>query len=186
MIRHAALYLLTLIATGAAAQTTLYYREGQRVEPQEVRRILDNVTPSGATRSRSIRVLGDAPAQAAANAQAADPAAPSSLTLPVQFDFDSVTISSAAREQLDALAEGIKLLPPERLVVIEGHTDARGTDDYNQQLSQRRAAAVKNYLVQEHGIAADRLRDTGVGKRQPVPDTDPFAGVNRRVQFRGG
>jgi len=183
MIRHAALsFLLALVAVGASAQTTLYYREGQRVEPQDVKRILDNVAPAGATRSRSIRVLGDS----AAAPQAAETVAPGALSLPVQFDFDSASISSSAREQLDALAEGIKLLPPERLVVIEGHTDARGTDEYNHQLSMRRAAAVKQYLVEEHGIAAARLRDTGVGKRQPVPDADPFAAVNRRVQFRGG
>ena len=129
-----------------------------------------------------VRVLGDS----AAAPQAAETVAPGALSLPVQFDFDSASISSSAREQLDALAEGIKLLPPERLVVIEGHTDARGTDEYNHQLSMRRAAAVKQYLVEEHGIAAARLRDTGVGKRQPVPDADPFAAVNRRVQFRGG
>ena len=182
MIRPCALCCLLILASfGAAAQTTLYYREGQRVEPQEVRRILDNVAPAGTARTRSIRMLADSPPAAAKDA-----AAPSALSLPVQFDFDSAAISSAAREQLDALAEGIKLLPAERLVVIEGHTDARGTEDYNHQLSIRRAAAVKQYLVDEHGIAAERLRDTGFGKRLPVPDSDPFAAVNRRVQFRGG
>jgi len=183
MIRHAALsFLLALVAVGASAQTTLYYREGQRVEPQDVKRILDNVAPAGATRSRSIRVLGDS----AAAPQAAETVAPGALSLPVQFDFDSASISSSAREQLDALAEGIKLLSPERKVIIEGHTDARGPDDYNQALSLRRAAVVRQYLVQTHGIAAERLHDTGYGKRQPAVADDPFAAANRRVQFRGG
>lgn len=184
MIRHAVLSgLLAITAFSAAAETTLYYREGQRVEPRDVKRILENAPPAGGYRTRSIRVLGDGPAAAATSPQAS---APSVLSLPVRFDFDSAVISSSAREQLDALAEGIKLLPPERQVVIEGHTDARGTDDYNQQLSLRRAAAVKQYLVEEHGIAPERLRDTGLGKRQPVPDADPLAAINRRVQFRGG
>jgi outer membrane protein OmpA-like peptidoglycan-associated protein len=170
--------LIALTSLGAAAQTTLHYREGQRVEPQEVKRILDNV---GAGRTRSIRLLdgtSEVPADAAAQ--------PSALSLPVHFDFDSASISVAGREQLDAVAEGIKLLPADRPVAIEGHTDARGTDDYNQQLSLRRAAAVKQYLVGEHGIDPQRLRNTGFGKRQPVSATDPFAAANRRVEFRGG
>lgn len=178
MIRALALYgMVSLLSLGAAAQTTLHYREGQRVEPQEVRQILEN----SERRTRSIRVLGDDPAAAAAAA-----AAPSALSLPVQFDFDSATIQPAAQGQLDALAEGVKLLPADQVVVIEGHTDATGTDDYNQQLSRRRAAAVKQYLVQTHGIEPRRLRDTGVGKRQPIVGTDPYAPENRRVQFRGG
>jgi outer membrane protein OmpA-like peptidoglycan-associated protein len=115
----------------------------------------------------------------------AEAAAPNALSLPIQFELDSAIISASAREQLDALAEGIKLLPPERRVVIEGHTDARGTDDYNQSLSMRRAAAVKQYLM-THGIEPQRLRETGLGKRQPIAGTDPFAAENRRVQFRGG
>ena len=174
--------LLALASLGAAAQTTLHYREGQRVEPLEVKRILEDADADGAAgRSRSIRVLGDAPA-----AVASVSAPPKSLSLPVRFEFDSATISAVGREQLDALAEGIKLLPPERQVVIEGHTDARGTDDYNQDLSLRRATAVKRYLVDAHGIDPARLRDTGFGKRQPILDADPFAAANRRVQFRGG
>jgi outer membrane protein OmpA-like peptidoglycan-associated protein len=173
--------LLALASLGAAAQTTLHYREGQRVEPQDVKRILEN-TDAAASRSRSIRVLGESPATSVAAAQSQ----PSALSLPVHFDFDSSNLSPAGREQLDALAQGIKLLPAERKVVIEGHTDARGPDDYNQQLSLRRAAAVKQYLVDEHGIDPARLHDTGFGKRQPITEADPFSAANRRVQFRGG
>ncbi len=182
MIRMLTLSGLVAFATcSAIAQTTLHYREGQLVEPQEVSRILDNV-PDSPPRTRSVRLLGDAPDVAT---DAAD-TGPSALSLPIQFEFDSATISASAREQLTALAQGIKLLPTSRLVVIEGHTDASGSEDYNQQLSIRRAAAVKNYLVQIHGIEARRLRDTGVGKRQPIAGTDPFAAENRRVQFHGG
>ena len=182
MIRTLALSgLAAILSFSVQAQTTLHFREGQRVDPQEVRRILDNVE-GDATRSRSIRVLGDA----ATPATVAAAAGPSALSLPVHFDFDSTTISPSAREQLDALAAGIKLLPPERKVLIEGHTDASGPDDYNQLLSLRRAAVVRQYLVQTHGIAAERLRDTGYGKRQPIDASDPFAAANRRVQFRGG
>ena len=170
--------LLALCAPVSQAQTTLHYREGQRVDAQQVRQILDNVAPAaGAVRTRSIRLLQDG--------TAAPEVAASALSLPVQFEFDSAAIRPDAREQLDALAQGIKLLPARRLVVIEGHTDAVGTEDYNLNLSQRRAAAVKQYLVQQHGIAPQRLRSLGVGKAQPVPDLAPDAPENRRVQFRG-
>lgn len=172
--------LATLLSAGAAAQTVLHYREGQRVEPRDVKQILDNVD-GGAGRTRSIRMLADPAAPVGGAAASA-----SALSLPVQFEFDSATILPSARGQLDALAKGIKLLPPQRKVVIEGHTDASGPEAYNQQLSQRRATAVKHYLVQTHGIDARRLQDAGLGKRQPVAGSDPYAAENRRVQFRGG
>ena len=182
MIRVLAVFgLFTLICAGAAGQTTLHYREGQRVEPSQVQQILQQGDASAA-RTRSIRVLGESAAVSAP----AEANSPSALSLPVQFEFDSATIQASARDQLDALAAGIKLLPADRLVVIEGHTDATGADDYNQQLSRRRAAAVKLYLAQTHGIALRRLRDVGFGKEQPIAGTDPYAPENRRVEFRGG
>jgi outer membrane protein OmpA-like peptidoglycan-associated protein len=52
-------------------------------------------------------------------------------------------------------------------------------------LSQRRAAAVKQFLVTVHGIDEQRLRDAGVGKQDPIEGLSPFAPQNRRVQFRG-
>lgn len=167
---------LALLAGVAHAQKTLYFREGQRVDPQQVREVLARPAPAQPTsRTRSIRLLhGEADAP------------PSALSLPVQFEFDSASISAAAREQLDALAEGIKLLPAQRRVVIEGHTDATGPDDYNLRLSQRRASAVRQYLTQVHGIAPQRLRPSGRGEQQPVPELAPDAPEQRRVQFRGG
>jgi outer membrane protein OmpA-like peptidoglycan-associated protein len=175
--------LAALCSAAAMAQTTLHYREGQRIDPQDVQRILSNDAPRATT--RSIRLLGDESVGPAA-ATAADALPASALSLPVQFEFDSVVILPEARDQLDALAEGIKLLPAERRVVIEGHTDASGSDAYNHQLSLRRAAAVKHYLTHRHGIDPRRLRDTGLGKRQPIAGLDPFAPEHRRVQFRGG
>ena len=70
--------------------------------------------------------------------------------------------------------------------MIEGHTDARGSAFYNEVLSSRRAAAVKIYLVETHGIDPQRLKAVGYGKQQPIAGSDPNAGQNRRVQFRGG
>ena len=167
---------------GAWADVTVHYREGQRIDPQQVRQILSTDAPARG-RTRSIRLLDG---EAAAGVGGEAPAPASALSLPVRFEFDSAAILPEARDQLDAVAEGIKLLPPERRVFIEGHTDATGSEDYNQRLSRRRAAAVKQYLAQRHGIAPQRLRELGLGERQPIEGLDPFAPDNRRVQFRGG
>lgn len=181
--------LVTLFAGSALAQEVKVYRAGELVNPHDVAAILD----AKPVKMRSIRLLDDAPAQQVAAADpgiAAEPAPrgeskPSSLALPVQFAFDSADILPAAKSQLDALAEGIRLLPADKLVLIEGHTDAAGSDEYNEKLSQRRAQAVKRYLVAQHGIEPQRLRAIGLGEYRPLEGRDPHAPENRRVQFRG-
>jgi len=197
-------YLTTLVIAIAAALLTphvkaekvLVYREGQLVNPQDVAVVLGN--------TRSIRLLDDGPAAATKSTPAADssaktsihsskaaPTAPddsvpaSALSLPVRFAFDSAVILPAALTQLDALAEGIRLLAPESIITIEGHTDAVGSAAYNLELSRARARAVRDYLVQRHGIDAARLKTVGYGKTRPIEGSDPNAAVNRRVQFRG-
>jgi len=179
---------IALAGVGANAQTTLYYREGQRVDPAEVKQILEKA-PDAAGTTRSIRLLPERPESGGASElskAAKAPSVPNALSLPVRFELDSAKITPSARGQLDALAEGIKMLQPDRSVVIEGHTDARGSAFYNEVLSSRRAAAVKIYLVETHGIDPQRLRAVGFGKQQPIEGINPFAGENRRVQFRGG
>ena len=106
------------------------------------------------------------------------------VALPVQFEFDSAEILPQARAQLDAVAQGIKMLPEAHRVWIEGHTDARGGDEYNLQLSRKRAEAVKQYLVSAHGLTAQRLYTVGFGEGRPL-NGDATASENRRVQFRG-
>jgi outer membrane protein OmpA-like peptidoglycan-associated protein len=184
--RPALLALLALLAAGpalAGVDDVKLYRAHERVDPNEVAAILDAAPP----KFRSLRLLDDGvPEARIASAEAAAAAAkPKSLALPVQFAFDSHDILPAARAQLDALADGIRLLPEERLVAIEGHTDAVGSEEYNARLSMRRAYAVKRYLVAQHGIDATRLRTIGMGKIATLPGHDPYAAENRRVQFRG-
>ena len=176
-----------IAAASAVGQTTLHYREGQRVSPEEVLSILSN-SDGSALRTRSIRLLPDAGQSddvAAANtpvteAGAAEPA-PSMLSLPVQFEFDSATILPSAREQLDALAEGIRMLPAGRSVIIEGHTDGVGSDQYNLDLSRKRAEAVVRYLTEARGVALERLSARGKGKRELANRADFVAAENRRV-----
>lgn len=197
--------LLTLFAAAATAQEVRQYRAGDAVDPREVAAILGQLSTSvPAIKMRSIRLLDDAAAPtgqaqrlavasqaeaATAGAAVESSAGPApraaSLSLPVQFGFDSAEILTTARHQLDALAEGIRMLPDVKSVVIQGHTDAAGADQYNELLSQRRAFAVKRYLVAAHGIDPSRLRAVGMGEYVPLPGRDPYAPENRRVQFRG-
>ena len=102
----------------------------------------------------------------------------------VNFDFDKSNIRADARPVLD---EAIATLKAEGTVTIvaEGHTDSRGTDEYNQVLSLRRAKSVRDYLV-AGGIAANRISVEGFGESQPVADnkTDDGRAQNRRVELR--
>lgn len=176
---------LAAVCALARAETVVHYRHGERVDPQQVAKILGGPRPLQ-IRTRSIRLL-DAPAAAGATAAAtASATTAAALSIPVQFAFDSAEIQAGMRTQLDQIAEGIKLLPPSQSIMVEGHTDATGTESYNLDLSQRRAAAVKLYLVRVHGIEAARLQHAGFGEGRLIEGLEPNASEHRRVQFRSG
>jgi outer membrane protein OmpA-like peptidoglycan-associated protein len=101
----------------------------------------------------------------------------------VLFDFDQATLKPGAKEKL-AKVSGILLAYPTLRMEVEGHTDSVGTDDYNLQLSQRRADAVRDYLV-SNGIATTNVQSVGLGKASPVASNDTAAGrqQNRRVEM---
>ena len=91
----------------------------------------------------------------------------------VLFDFDSSTLRPEARTALAQLAQGIREREPRR-VRIEGHTDAKGSDAYNEELSERRAEAVLRHLVEVETIDRALLRAQGLGESRPkVPNTHP-------------
>ena len=85
---------------------------------------------------------------------------------------------------LDAVAQTLDGNPDIQLIEIQGHTDERGNDNYNLDLSSRRAASVKRYLV-DKGIADDRLTSQGYGESQPVDrkHNEQAWAANRRVEF---
>jgi OOP family OmpA-OmpF porin len=105
-----------------------------------------------------------------------------SVKLKVNFGFDSTTVQEQYFSDLAELAAFLKRFE-DLDVDVEGHTDSQGPEAYNQQLSQRRAQAVVDYLVSEHGIAADRLDPVGYGESRPVASNDTAEGraENRRV-----
>jgi outer membrane protein OmpA-like peptidoglycan-associated protein len=101
----------------------------------------------------------------------------------VLFKTGSFELLPGARERL-AKVSGIVIAHPGLRLEVEGHTDSVGGDDYNQQLSERRAGAVRDYLVQQ-GIAGDGIVARGLGKTQPVATNDTPEGrqQNRRVEL---
>lgn len=106
-----------------------------------------------------------------------------SIDLDIHFDLNSAVISARARSAVDSL--GAALSRPglkEGTFMIAGHTDARGGDDLNQSLSERRAAAVKRYLSEKFGIPAKNLITAGYGKTRLKNKDQPMADENRRVQ----
>ena len=100
------------------------------------------------------------------------------------FDFDKATIRPESANELDRL---IKLLTENPTLKIElgSHTDSKGSDDYNQKLSQSRSQSVVTYLIGK-GIASDRLVAKGYGESVPVATNDTEAGrqENRRTEFK--
>lgn len=105
-------------------------------------------------------------------------------TMPdVLFETNQFSVKPAARESLAKLA-GILLAYPDLRLEVDGHTDSVGSDAYNQQLSEKRAAAVRDYLVQQ-GLPMSSATVMGFGKTQPVASNATAAGrqQNRRVEL---
>lgn len=101
----------------------------------------------------------------------------------ILFDFDSSTLKPQAQSQLGQVASVLATYPETDIMVL-GHTDSKGSDDYNQRLSERRARAVEGYLTGQ-GVAARRIRAKGFGESVPIADnsTEEGRALNRRVEL---
>lgn len=108
------------------------------------------------------------------------------ITLPggVLFPSGGKTLSPPARQSLDRVAQALSEQTAEARIVVEGHTDARGSDQKNQELSQERAESVRDYLVQK-GVEAQRVTAIGKGEESPIADNESAEGraTNRRVEI---
>jgi outer membrane protein OmpA-like peptidoglycan-associated protein len=102
----------------------------------------------------------------------------------VLFDFDDASIKLSERTKLDKLADVLSKYP-ENIVVIEGHTDDQGDDDYNQTLSEQRAKSIENYL-NSRNLSISNLSSIGYGEGQPIVpnDTEDGRALNRRVVIK--
>lgn len=105
------------------------------------------------------------------------------VELDVKFDFDKSVVKEDSMADIQSLADFMKQYP-QTSTVVEGHTDSVGSDAYNQGLSERRANAVRDVLVNQYGVEAGRVSSVGHGEAQPVADneTDEGRAVNRRVE----
>ena len=166
----------------------------KEVCPKETTQYMITATGTGGTVYESATVTVNAPAPppppppppppAMAPAPAPAPARKviDRLTIRVNFDFDKSDIRKEDLPDLEKAAAFVKKYPDSK-VSVEGHTDSRGTDKYNLKLSQRRADAVKKYLVSK-GEKADRITAEGKGEAYPIADNKTEKGrfENRRVE----
>jgi len=104
-------------------------------------------------------------------------------TLYVEFEFDKTEVRREFYPAIADLANIMRQYPTSR-ILLEGHTDSMGTNTYNQKLSQSRADAVMKVLINEFGIAAERITTTGMGETQPIATnaTEEGRAKNRRVE----
>lgn len=112
------------------------------------------------------------------------PFAGGSDRLLVYFDYDKAELKSESVGELESVIELLRANPSLR-VRFEGHTDDQGSDEYNDKLSERRATAVKDYIV-AGGVDKSRVESNGFGKRKPLMKaaTDEARAMNRRVEMR--
>ena len=129
-----------------------------------------------------------APVVAAAPEQMPEPAPEPALEtvrveLDVKFDFDKDRVKEESYGDIKNLADFMNQYP-QTTTTVEGHTDSIGSDAYNQGLSERRANAVRNVLVNQYGVDGSRVNAVGYGKTRPVADnaTDAGRAINRRVE----
>lgn len=109
---------------------------------------------------------------------------PRAIAMPDVFPVASAELPPNTTAMLDSLAGAMKLAP-RAVVLVTGHTDATGTVEQNDALSQRRADAAQRYLTGRHGIDVGRIQPIGVGSRQPIGGLTPTAARNRRIQIWG-
>lgn len=107
------------------------------------------------------------------------------LSASVLFDFDKNDIRAQAQPELDKIDRYLRLKPYKR-VIIEGHTDSKGTDEYNDRLSQRRANEVRRWLIDQYQVDGSKFQAIGKGEKFPFDtnETDQGRQNNRRVEFK--
>jgi len=103
----------------------------------------------------------------------------------IHFDYDSSDIKPDSYSLLDEYGKALNGGLSNAIVAVAGHTDAKGADDYNMALSEKRANAIKEYLIANHGVAPDRVVVKAYGKSKPIASNNTPDGqsLNRRVEF---
>jgi len=112
-----------------------------------------------------------------------EPAEVVRVELDVKFDFDKAQVKEESYGDIKSLADFMNQYP-QTSTTVEGHTDSVGTDAYNQGLSEKRAKAVREVLVNQYGVEGQRVNSAGYGETRPVADnaTESGRAINRRVE----
>jgi OOP family OmpA-OmpF porin len=121
-----------------------------------------------------------APAEIAAIEPQKDPI---NISEKAGFDFDRAALRAEDKQRLDTAIAEMKNLPEDATIQVTGYTDSVGTEEYNRDLSMRRAQAAKDYLV-SNGVAENRIVLSGMGESNPIASNDTAEGraMNRRVE----
>lgn len=101
----------------------------------------------------------------------------------IEFAFDSAALDETQKPKLAKLCNVMRTADIQLFRII-GHTDASGSDDYNERLSRLRAEEVQRFFVNDCGVEASRLEAVGLGERFPLEGTAPDSDENRRVEFQ--
>lgn len=181
---HARIRSLALVAIALSAVTTTACKKKPVVAPPPAPVAAPFNQDSADAAARAAREAAERAArEEAARLAAAVAAAKAAFATPVYFDYDMSNIRDDQRATLDAKVPIFQANPDMRIRVA-GHTDNRGSDEYNLALGQRRAAEVKQYLI-ARGIAADRIDVVSFGEERPAVamDGEDAWAKNRRGEF---
>lgn len=107
---------------------------------------------------------------------------PVHVTLHVNFAFDSSVLPASSKTDVNTLTRVLKENPPAKIIIV-GHTDHTGSDEYNQKLSERRADSLAKQLI-DNGIESGRIETSGKGEKEPIATNETAAGraQNRRIE----
>ena len=152
---------------------------GLTTSPSDAARAADETRFLSAVRNRPTRSLSTEELDKIASIANSKP----KIDLEINFEYNSAVIGSKAMPQVTELGKALTSEDLKgRTFILAGFTDAKGSETYNQGLSERRADAVKQFLSEKYGIDARNLVTVGYGLKQLKDPANPFAAENRRVQ----
>jgi outer membrane protein OmpA-like peptidoglycan-associated protein len=152
---------------------------GLTTSPSDAARAVDETRFLSTVRNRPSRSLSTEERDKIASIANSKP----KIDLEINFEFNSAIIGSKAMPQVTELGKALTSEDLKgRTFILAGFTDAKGSETYNQGLSERRADAVKHFLTEKYGIEAGNLVTVGYGLKQLKDPANPFAAENRRVQ----
>jgi outer membrane protein OmpA-like peptidoglycan-associated protein len=136
------------------------------------------------TRDRIAKILNNELRGSNARVDASDRGVMVTLPSSSLFASDGIELLPEAKDRVFHVAMALQSLKPDQVVMVAGHTDATGSDTYNQRLSTARAEAIRTYLVSQ-GVAPDRIQAVGEGEARPIGDNGTAEGrdANRRIEI---